>query len=317
MKNEKLNRAKVDINDEFYTKYEDISNFVKIYRSDFENKVIYCNCDDPRISKIYEFFKDNFKELNLKRIVSTFRPLKEENPFRTDFDGISEVKTTIKSGNFEDNCEIFEEFESDIFVITNPPFSIIKKYIDFISKFNCKFVFIGPITIYRKELIEYFTKDKIRPLTNDIIRRVLSPEGKLISANVLFFGNLEQKFNSKELNRNFDNSYKKFENFNCLYIDKTENIPRDYKELMAVPITSMYLIRRDEIEIYGISDDFHKKIKSSPQGYELKGSKYVKTDKLNKKLFIRDDFHKKSKYIIEGMEGKFRVPFKRIFIKLK
>jgi hypothetical protein len=62
---------------------------------------------------------------------------------------------------------------------------------------------------------------------------------------------------------------------------------------------------------------FHKKIKSSPQGYELKGSKYVKTDKLNKSLFIRDDFHKKSKYIIEGMEGKFRVPFKRIFIKLK
>lgn len=96
MKNEKLNRAKVDINDEFYTKYEDISNFVKIYRSDFENKVIYCNCDDPRISKIYEFFKDNFKELNLKRIVSTFKPLNEENPFRTDFDGISEVKTIIE-----------------------------------------------------------------------------------------------------------------------------------------------------------------------------------------------------------------------------
>lgn len=317
MKNEKLNKAKINRNDEFYTKYEDISDFVKTYKNDFENKVIYCNCDDPRISKIYEFFKDNFKELNLKRIVSTFRPLKEENPFRTDFDGISEVKTIIKSGNFEDNSEIIEEFEKELLVITNPPFSIISKYINFISKFNCKFVFIAPITIYRKELFEYFKEDKIRPLTNDIIRRFLSPEGKLISANALFFGNLEQKFKSIKLNKNYDNSYKKFENLDCLYIDKSENIPKDYKDLMAVPITSMYLIRRDEIEIYGISNDFLDKIRKSPQGYELKGSKYVKTDKLNKKLFIRDDFNKKSKYIIEGMEGKFRVPFKRIFIKLK
>jgi len=32
---------------------------------------------------------------------------------------------------------------------------------------------------------------------NDIIRRFLSPEGKLISANALFFGNLEQKFKQK------------------------------------------------------------------------------------------------------------------------
>ena len=165
MKNEKLNRAKVDINDEFYTKYEDISNFVKIYRSDFENKVIYCNCDDPRISKIYEFFKDNFKELNLKRIVSTFKPLKEENLFRTDFDGTSEVKTTIKSGNFEDNCEIFEEFKSDIFVITNPPFSLFREFVAWIMEANKKFLIIGNINCIAYKEIFPLLKDNSSPTT--------------------------------------------------------------------------------------------------------------------------------------------------------
>ena len=42
----KLNKAKQNKNDEFYTRYEDIESFINQYQEHLKDKVIYCNCDD-------------------------------------------------------------------------------------------------------------------------------------------------------------------------------------------------------------------------------------------------------------------------------
>ena len=66
----KLNKAKQNKNDEFYTRYEDIENFINQYQEHLKDKVIYCNCDDPSFSNFYKFFKINFAKLGLKRLIN-------------------------------------------------------------------------------------------------------------------------------------------------------------------------------------------------------------------------------------------------------
>lgn len=51
MKNVNLHKARKTKNDEFYTFYEDIKKEVENYRDYLENKIIYCNCDNPKYSQ--------------------------------------------------------------------------------------------------------------------------------------------------------------------------------------------------------------------------------------------------------------------------
>ena len=51
-----LHKAKRQKNDNFYTQLSDIENELKHYRNQFEGKVVYCNCDDPKISNFYYYF---------------------------------------------------------------------------------------------------------------------------------------------------------------------------------------------------------------------------------------------------------------------
>lgn len=58
-------------NDEFYTRRKDIDDELRHYEKHFVNKVVYCNCDDPRMSNFYKYFKYNFKRLRLKKLITT------------------------------------------------------------------------------------------------------------------------------------------------------------------------------------------------------------------------------------------------------
>ena len=106
--------------------------------------MIYCNCDDPSFSNFYKFFKINFTKLGLKRLIATY---KSDEPYRYDYDGINEIKTPIESGLFEYNSDIINEFKDDIIVITNPPFSLMRLYINFIMNLDIKFIIIAPVSI--------------------------------------------------------------------------------------------------------------------------------------------------------------------------
>ena len=57
--------------DEFYTQLVDIENELKHYRHHFKNKVVYCNCDDPRMSNFFHYFSYNFEDLGLQKLITT------------------------------------------------------------------------------------------------------------------------------------------------------------------------------------------------------------------------------------------------------
>ena len=75
MANSNLTSAKKAKNDEFYTQFHDIQKEIQAYldydAGTFRDKVVYCNCDDPFESNFFRYFVLKFKELGLKRLITT------------------------------------------------------------------------------------------------------------------------------------------------------------------------------------------------------------------------------------------------------
>ena len=75
MSNKNLNKAKNAKNDEFYTQYADIQKEMNAYLDHdanvFRGKTVLLPCDDPELSNFTRYFVDNFKQLGLKKLIST------------------------------------------------------------------------------------------------------------------------------------------------------------------------------------------------------------------------------------------------------
>lgn len=163
MGNRSLSNARRVRNDEFYTQYETIEDELKNYKRHFEDKVVYCNCDDPRWSNFFKYFVDNFHELKLKRLIASGYVDQSYNLFTIDeerepavwvnYDGwlidgrvpnISEIKMMELNGDgdfrSEESIELLEQ--ADI-IVTNPPFSLFKEYAAQLMEHNKKFLIIG------------------------------------------------------------------------------------------------------------------------------------------------------------------------------
>jgi len=73
--NKLLHQAKRSKSDEFYTQYSDIQKEMEAYLeykvNVFQNRVVYCNCDDPFESNFFRYFVLNFKRIGLKQLVTT------------------------------------------------------------------------------------------------------------------------------------------------------------------------------------------------------------------------------------------------------
>lgn len=109
MSNRSLNEALRAKADEFYTDRDDIQDEMNNYRDSgqFKNKIVYCNCDDPKYSNFWNYFFQNFDLLELKKLISThyrndaqvddlFKGYSDP-AYALEYDGKTE-KTTILSG---------------------------------------------------------------------------------------------------------------------------------------------------------------------------------------------------------------------------
>ena len=156
MSNKNLNAAKKAKNDEFWTLMPDIEKEVSQYKDQFEDKVIYCNCDDYRWSNFYKYFKDHFKEYKLKRLIASC--LTGEY---ASYDGNVETTGKLQNGDFrkEESIELLKT--ADI-VITNPPFSLFREYVAQLIKYKKKFLVIGnQNAITYKEIFPLIKDEKI------------------------------------------------------------------------------------------------------------------------------------------------------------
>lgn len=157
-----LHKAKDSKKDEFYTQLGDIERELKYYKSHFKDKVVYCNCDDPRVSNFFHFFSYNFEKLGLKKLIVTcyknqdmdlFSENKSEQAIYLVYEGDKNdnripdpneigVKHLKGDGDFRSKECIELLKEADI-VVTNPPFSLFREYVAQLMEYNKKFIIIG------------------------------------------------------------------------------------------------------------------------------------------------------------------------------
>lgn len=138
MSNKSLDNAKIKKNDEFYTQYEDIETEVAYFKDQLRDKIIFLPCDTQE-SNFYKYFKENFSSLGLSSLRATHLEREGEHSFMVEFDGGKEaIIPLLSNGDFLSE-EIQNIISSSDVIITNPPFSLWKEFIDVIINSNKKF----------------------------------------------------------------------------------------------------------------------------------------------------------------------------------
>lgn len=159
--NAALTRARKEKNDEFYTQKKDIEKELIHYHHHLKDKIVYCNCDDYRKSKFVEYFMENFEKIGLKKLISTGFSKDGQGTY-SEYDG-TVFKTGFLSGNGdalgEECTEILKQ--TDV-VVTNPPFSLFRKYVSYLMKYGKKFIIIGNgNAITNKEIFPYIKNNEL------------------------------------------------------------------------------------------------------------------------------------------------------------
>lgn len=140
-----LNKARINKKDEFYTQYEDIELEMNHYKNYFKGKKVYVNCDDPKSSQFYAYFYNEFKNLELKELVSTYWVEEGKSLLTITNDGENIEQTELKGdGDFRsDECKSILD-NIDV-VITNPPFSLFRDLITLLRDKHKDFIILGTL----------------------------------------------------------------------------------------------------------------------------------------------------------------------------
>lgn len=180
-KNNNLHSAKSNKEDEFYTQLSDIEKELKHYKNHFKDKVVLCNCDDPRISNFFIYFSLNFEKLGLKKLITTCyknqsRDLFSQNDTEKaiyleyfgdkngnnlpDLEEIG-IKNLNGDGDFK-SPECIELLKEADIVVTNPPFSLFREYLAQLIQYDKKFLIIGnQNAITYKEIFSLIQENKL------------------------------------------------------------------------------------------------------------------------------------------------------------
>lgn len=130
--------------DEFYTKYETISNELKYYRNFLCGKRVYCNCDDPDCSNFWKYLKEHFMDFDLHSLIATFYGENATKTVVEEQDGkLIQRRTKLKGdGDYRSDECLRVLSECDV-VITNPPFSLTKYFIPLMYEYHKDFIILG------------------------------------------------------------------------------------------------------------------------------------------------------------------------------
>lgn len=342
--NSKLSEAKKAKKDEFYTQLSDIENELKHYKKHFKDKVVYCNCDDPRVSNFFHYFSYNFEKLGLKKLIATcyknqnmdlFSQNDSEQAIYLEYTGDKNSNNIpdpneigiIKlkgDGDFRSQ-ECIELLKQADIVVTNPPFSLFREYISQLIEYDKKFIIVGhQNAIKYKEIFPLIRDNKlwlgygfkggaghfINEHYEDYATATDRKEGMIRVSGVHWFTNLEINKRHEDLilyKKYTPEEYSKYENFDAINVDVTKDIPIDYEGFMGVPITFMDKYNPDQFVIIGVGIA-NLGLEMGIEPYKPEHKKYRK--EVQKRGAVDGDLY----MMIDGV---VTVPYSRIIIKNK
>lgn len=323
--NKNLKSARSNKNDEFYTQLSDIERELKHYRDHFKDKVVYCNADDPRVSNFFHYFSYNFEYLGLKKLITTcyqnkqidlFSQHDEEEAIYLEYTGEKDggKVPTVESiginplkgdGDFR-SLECIELLKEADIVVTNPPFSLFREYVEQLIDYDKDFLIIGNYNaVTYKEIFPLFQENKMWTGFSPRSMEFKTPSGEMKSVNASWFTNLDisKRHENLILYKKYDEEYyPTYDNYDAIEVGRVSDIPVNYEGVMGVPITFLDKYNPDQFEIVGITD------RHNSSG--LKTKTYTEKDHKN-----YSDLNRRSVSI--NPDGTYKHYYARILIKNK
>ncbi len=230
MSNIKLNDAQKNVDDEYYTRMEEIEEAVPNFKEELEGKRVLLPCDHPKRSLFYKYFKDNFKKYKLKKVTAV-----TYEGFKYDYDGVNELIEMFDGDILHDDIDKIID-DSDV-IITNPPFSLFGTFFNKIK--NKPFLIVAPVTSLKRDDVFKLIKEN-KCFARGNVAKFKNPQGFVINSPCLWLTNITDK----QWEKNKKNKIEKLDDYDAYNFNITKDafIDHTYK-YKAVPIT--YLQKHD------------------------------------------------------------------------
>ena len=156
-------------------------------------------------------------------------------------------------------------------VVTNPPFSLFREYVGQLMDQNKQFLIIGHQNAISYKEIFPLIRDEMLWLGYGFkggVGHFFSPyedyaaasdhrKGMIRVSGVTWFTNLDHDKRHEELilyREYTPNDYPKYDNYDAINVDRTQDIPADYSGAIGVPITFLTKYNPDQFEILSAND---------------------------------------------------------------
>lgn len=283
-KNTNLHSAKSAKNDEFYTQLTDIEKEMMYYKDFFKDKVVLCNCNDMVHTNFAKYFSLNFEHLGLKKLICTAYKIDGVHGKVCIYEGdkngnlvpdIEEWKQYMLNGDGSFDSEECIEFlkECDV-VVTNPAFSLFRRFVKTLFDYDKKFLIIGNMNaVTYKEIFPYIKNNQLWlgvsissgdrrfdvPKTYDLNAATCGIDEKGIHfirvKGVRWFTNIDNKKRNTPLDlykRYTPEEYPQYDNYFGIEVSKVCDIPMD--DYIEIEIPDEYYpkwkkIYGDDLEI--------------------------------------------------------------------
>ena len=272
-----LNKATGKKDDEFYTPFAPIERELSNYHDVLRSKKVLCNCRDLD-SNFDLYFRDTFQPMQLCVVGERhFRTYWAKGDFGL-FKHWSEEELKCDSFSYDDyfGKQLLSNYDV---VVTNPPFSKIRHFLQTIVEAGKDFIIVAPITaVGNKAIGNYLVEGKLRVGYTRITEPFLRPDGSEQKfGNVVWFTSFpvvrEKKLKLTKMLEfdSFDIGYVFYDNLpNVLYVPRAKDIPIDYSGIMSVPLSYLQYHDDNDFEIvdgrtlhdseYGILAGYESKI---------------------------------------------------------
>ena len=190
-------------------------------------------------------------------------------------------------------------------VVTNPPFSIFREFVDVMYENNMKFLIIGPTNaISYQGVFAYVQSNRMWLGYHHHMTGFILPNGEILPKNdalvryCCWFTNMEVTYRHDKMiltERYSAEKNPKYSNYEGIEIGKTVEIPYDYEGDMGVPITFLQKYNPEQFEIVGISDTLRSETPIDVPKAQRSGNRFY----------------------IKNSDGSYRCVFQRIVIRNK
>jgi len=160
-----------------------------------------------------------------------------------------------ENGDFRSK-ECIKLLEQADVVITNPPFSLFREYIEQLIEYEKQFIIVAPDSALHYKDIFKLIKDGKLWLGYGRVKEFMQPNGTIKKmGNVSWFTNLDTTKRHELLTmykRYTPREYPHYDNYDAIDVSKTAEIPDGYYGKMGVPDTFLEKFNPDQFELIGI-----------------------------------------------------------------